>query len=145
MKHLRKFNEDIQEELDDFEDTYGFPMGEDFVFAINTDEYYWRIAISPLSYWNEEGYQYDQEIDYIIKEIYPALNDVVYELSEESECTFNLYFNGDVVSDVETMVVFLADAGLKFSKSFQESICENKVLNDEVEKLVIKNGYPVIK
>lgn len=61
-------NEDVQESFEEFEDNYGYPMGQDFIFAIKEynepepDYADFCLAIQPKSVWDNDGHQYDGHV-----------------------------------------------------------------------------------
>lgn len=103
--------EDSKIHLEEFEDDYGYEMGNDFIFSIignntasNCD--YW-VCITPKSYWDNEGCAYDQHIGYFLNLPEPPFD-------EASEATFMYHGKSiDCISD-------LVNRGIKFNKGFND-------------------------
>jgi hypothetical protein len=118
-------DEDYDDEDEDdpekqFEAEMGYPMGNEFIFAIQydkTEDPQVCVAITPLSYWNNESCCYDQHIEDILHSKFPALQGYIEEPSEGSFFVSNE--EGEYTNLKET-VEFLSKSGLKFSTAFQD-------------------------
>ena len=61
-------DEDVVEALQDFEDEMEYPMGNVFIFCVIEDPNYGFMSmITPKSYYDREGFTYDQHLDYLLK------------------------------------------------------------------------------
>lgn len=110
MQKFNEFDPEVQEVIEDFNDTYGYKMGKDFIFAmINDDDDGIMLAIQPKSYWDNEHCQYDQHMSV---DNGGVLN-IPDDFEEIAESTF-VYYN-DVVTCINTLV----QLGIKFNVGFQ--------------------------
>jgi hypothetical protein len=103
----------------EFEAEMGYQMGDEFIFAIQYDKAedpQVCVAITPLSYWNNESCCYDQHIEHILHSKFPALQGRIEEASEGNFFISNE--EGDYMHLQET-IEFLSKSGLKFSTAFQ--------------------------
>lgn len=111
----------IAEELAEFEESMGYPMGDDFIFAIQydpKDDPKVCVAITPKSYWDNESCCYDGHLTDILCAKFP-----IFEtddcLDEPSESSFFL-MKDDGYMDLQEAVAYLAKSGLRFSTAFQD-------------------------
>ena len=110
-----------------FEIEVGYPIGEDFIFSIlydtNGDLGLTKpkvcVDINPLSYWQNESYQYDQNIRDILYKKFPILAQT-NNLEEILEGHFFLLKDDETTMDLREAIQYLASSGLKYSKSFQD-------------------------
>ena len=133
-----------EEQIAEFEEENGYPMGDEFLFAIGfnadaTDDMCDAqvcISITPKSYFVSQGYAYDQHLEYVLKSKFPVLKAMGDKFEELSESAFQM--NDDIkplglLPTIET----LCRAGIMPSFSFQDlcdSACSKKVF-DAVKKL----------
>jgi hypothetical protein len=123
---------------DNDEELAGF-FNDDFLFAIyedtnGTDDLLdpkYSIAITPKSYFEQEGCMYDQHIIHLLKAKYPAINAMGNRFSEEMECSFQLadsedFMNAKAVISLEEIIDFLCKAGLVFKSGFQDIILNSQ-------------------
>ena len=123
---------------DNDEELAGF-FTDDFLFAIyedtnGTDDLLdpkYSIAITPKSYFDQEGCMYDQHIIHLLKAKYPAINAMGSRFSEEMECSFQLadsedFMNAKAVISLEEIIDFLCKAGLVFKSGFQDIILNSQ-------------------
>jgi hypothetical protein len=123
---------------DNDEELAGF-FNDDFLFAIYEDtngtddlmEPKYSIAITPKSYFDQEGCMYDQHIHHLLKAKYPSINEIGAKLGEEMEGSFSLadsedFMNAKAITSLEEIVSFFCKAGLLFNPAFQ-----NIILNSE--------------
>ena len=75
-----------QESQDEYEQFYGFPVGDTFLFAPYESDNGFQVVINPKSYWDSENCCYDQHIDSI-------LIDMPRGFGEASESDFE--YNGN--------------------------------------------------
>lgn len=116
MKKFNEFDPEIQEVIEDFNDTYGYEMGKDFIFAmINDEEDQPMLAIQPKSYWDNENCQYDQ---HITKDNGGVL-DLPYDFEEIAEST--LVYQGDLITCINTLV----QLGIRYNVDFQSFMEEH--------------------
>ena len=112
---------------------------DDFLFAIyedtnGTDDLLdpkYSIAITPKSYFDQEGCMYDQHILHLLKAKYPSINAMGNRFSEEMECSFQLadsedFMTAKAVISLEEIVDFLCKAGLVFKADFQDIILNSQ-------------------
>lgn len=112
---------------------------DDFLFAIyedtnGTDDLLdpkYSIAITPKSYFDQEGCMYDQHILHLLKAKYPSINNMGTRFSEEMECSFQLadsedFMTAKAVISLEEIVDFLCKAGLVFKPDFQDIILNSE-------------------
>jgi hypothetical protein len=91
----------------------------------------YSIAITPKSYFDQEGCMYDQHIHHLLKAKYPSINEIGAKLGEEMEGSFSLadsedFMNAKAITSLEEIVSFFCKAGLLFNPAFQ-----NIILNSE--------------
>jgi len=135
MNYMKQPEEDYaQELLDEFEENWGYPMGDEFIFAIqynaeanNTHDPKVNLVITPKSYFDNEGCCLDMHISDIISAKFPFIHDNFY-IDEPSESSFILPTD-DGYMDLPDAINYLCRTGLKFSLSFQDFISQkDKVL-----------------
>jgi hypothetical protein len=114
-KKIQKFDEERKESYDEFEEFYGFPVGNIFLFALYQSDYTYtqssgfQIVITPKSYWDKEKCCYDQHIDGI-------LIDMPRGFGEACESDFE--YEGTIKEAIKKLV----DSGFFFSEKFQSFI-----------------------
>jgi hypothetical protein len=162
LKHLDKFEnfdnhgltmddlEDISEELQEFEESNGYQMGDKFLFSIYEDlsatnelgDPQIVFSVSPKSYFDKEGYAYDQHLEWVLKAKFPMLKQMGNSFEELSEGEFDF---ADVENDchlsVDETIDILCKAGLIPCISYQ-NLCSQKdtqLFMDTLEKLGHKN------
>ena len=118
----------VSETLAEFEETNGYEMGDEFLFAIGYDPaasnaigdpQVW-IGITPKSYFDNEGCAYDGHIHDILKAKFPVIDDLQDWFSEDSEGSFTLYKGINTHEDINTIIDTMCKAGIKFSAKFQD-------------------------
>lgn len=119
----------IEETIQDFEENIGYPIGDEFIFGIlyNPDgttedicgDVKVCIAITPKSYFDNEGCCYDDHINDILNHKFPTLNETRY-LEEVCESDFILSKDGNTTMDINEAIEYLATSGLKFSTKYQD-------------------------
>lgn len=126
-KEAESFDENA-EHLAEFEETYGYPMGDEFLFAIGynpnatneiCDSQTW-IAITPKSYFDKEGYAYDQHLEHVLKAKFPVLSTLGNNFEEMVEGSFQIDKDANTCEDINNTIEILCKSGLKFSTKFQE-------------------------
>lgn len=63
-------DEDVVEGLEDFKDENNYPIGNVFIFTLMEDpdgDFGFMSKITPKSYYDREGFTYDQHLDYLLK------------------------------------------------------------------------------
>jgi hypothetical protein len=117
MKKFDEFDDDMEEARKNFEESNGYPVGDDFLFAFGNDVPGEPdcISVTPKSYWDSEQCCYDDHISDILITMPDGFD-------ETSECSFE-YVDDDYnpLSSVEAIDA-LVKAGLKFNKDFQDFI-----------------------
>ena len=118
IKRFDEFeSEDIQEMKDEFEEANGYPMGDDFIFSIlsvpawEPDYADIAISITPKSYWDNEGFQYDQHLGDLVK--LPSY----FEEVEEGSFVYQIQNNSK--NPVEDCISDLVSHGIKFNSGYQ--------------------------
>ena len=126
LMHLfgdNQLNEAYNQEQDDYEDDEydQEELGDDFIFSIlyETDDDAVCVGINPLSYWQTDRCQYDQEIRHILFKKFPILAQTK-NLEEETEGVFSLVKDDGTYMNLQEAIKYLATSGLKYSKSFQD-------------------------
>lgn len=118
----------ISEEIAEFEETNGYEMGDEFLFAIGYvpaasnaigDPQVW-IGITPKSYFDNEGCAYDGHIHDILKAKFPVIDDLEDWLSKDGEGSFSMYNSLNKHEDINTIIDTMCKAGIKFSAKFQD-------------------------
>lgn len=159
---LKKFENFNQDEYDEDEAEGGNAMEEefledDFVFAIlheptaSNDIMYPQatIAITPKSHWDSEGYQYDGELDWVVRQKYPTLGAMGDQLEELGGGVFIMSnFNGKnlntcVALGINDVVEKLCKAGVMFSFGFQDYMSQKDT--QIVSGIVTQLGYNNLK
>ena len=145
---------ELKEFEDEFEDNHGYPIGNTFIFAIyedsntfnNIDDSNIDIAITPKSYWDNEGCQYDQHIYGILKTLFPVIDGLGDRFDELSEGNFVINGTGDVLTalqvDRKDVIDILCQAGIKFEKDFQDFISQKDTQNviNDINQLGFQNS-----
>ena len=142
------------DEDDNDEELAGF-FNDDFLFAIYEDtngtddlmEPKYSIAITPKSYFDQEGCMYDQHIHHLLKAKYPAINELGAKFGEEMECSFTLadsedFMTAKAIISLDEIVNLLCKAGLKFNSNFQDIILNNQrtVITQNVVDVINTTG-----
>jgi hypothetical protein len=118
----------VSETLAEFEDTNGYEMGDEFLFAIGYvpaasnaigDPQVW-IGITPKSYFDNEGCAYDGHIHEILKTKFPVIDDLEDWFSEDGEGSFSMCKDINTHEDINTIIDTVCKAGIKFSAKFQD-------------------------
>ncbi len=142
--------EDISIELEEFENSNGYPMGDQFVFAIHenilaTNEIgdpQITFSISPKSYFDKEGGSYDNHLEWVLKSKFPILKELGDSFEELSEGTFDFCDeeNEQHFSISET-VDLLCKSGIIPSMAYQNHNSQKDIqtLIDTLEMLGHKN------
>ena len=111
-----EFDEQIEEVKEEFKESYGYEMGNDFIFSIaedvNPEPGYGKfiLAINPKSHWDNEKCQYDQHISLTSGGV---LN-LPEEFEEVEESTF-VYLGTSVTGCIEKLI----KKDIKFNQDFQ--------------------------
>ena len=139
LKGFEEFDEDTKEQLEEFEEDFGYPMGDEFIFAasrqLHSRELYF--SITPLSYWKNEGCCYDQHISDILEKKF-KIDGILDELMESS---FMFLDKDESELDFNESINRLCKMGIKPCRSFQDFIdsdAANDVMNT-VEQFGYKN------
>lgn len=117
MKLSPEQEENRKEALVEFQETYEYPMGDTFIFSLFGDEEGVHMAITPLSYWDNEQCQYDGDLSDVIA--------LPKGFEEESECTY--LYDGDIKGAISKLVAI----GFKFSLNF------HKFMIDKIDDIVM--------
>jgi translation initiation factor 2B subunit (eIF-2B alpha/beta/delta family) len=125
--------EEMQEMRDEFEEVNGYPVGNDFIFSIEEDKNitngFW-VGITPKSYWDSEGYQYDGQVDLLVN--------IPNGFSEVQEGIFE--YDGLVNDAIDA----LCNNGFKFHQPFQDFMLHNQkyMVNGMTLEQYIQKNYP---
>lgn len=142
--------EDISEELEDFENQNGYPIGDEFLFSIYENNSATNeigdpqivFSVSPKSYFEKEGFAYDQHLEWILKAKFHMLKQMGDGFEELEEGLFDFVDeDNDCCLLIDETVDLLCKAGLIPSISYQ-NLCSSKdtqLLIDTLEKLGHKN------
>lgn len=117
IKNFNEFDEERQEAIDAFEESEGYPLGKDFLFAPYKTEIWspqgtsdgFQIIINPKSYWDNEKCCYDQHIDSILIDMPKGFGEA---------CESDFEYDGDIEEAIKKLV----DAGFKWSEQMQNFI-----------------------
>jgi hypothetical protein len=118
----------ISKTMAEFEETNGYEMGDEFLFAIGYDAtasnaigdpQVW-IGITPKSYFDNEGCAYDEHIHDILKAKFPVIDDLEDWFEEDGEGSFSMYKGINTHEDINTIIDTMCKAGIKFSSKFQD-------------------------
>ena len=141
------------DEDEDFEEMYGeykrrhiIAGDDDFIFSIYEDEDASNdcgdpkivFSISPLSYFKNEGACFDQHLEHLLKQRFPAIKAMGDAFEEVEEGSFDIYDEeNDCHWETEQIVDFLCKTGIKPSISYQKWCSEKdlQTLTDAVNKL----------
>ena len=100
-------DDDVVEGLEDFKDENNYPIGNVFIFTLMEDpdgDFGFMSMITPKSYYDREGFTYDQHLDYLLK-----LPSHFEELAESNFASEK--------SDIEC-IDELINLGLKFNEAY---------------------------
>jgi hypothetical protein len=124
-------DDDISEELEDFEDTYGYPMGNEFLFAVHINpkatndicDAKVMFVITPKNHFDNEGCCYDQHLEYVLRNKFPVLRAMGDSFEELAESSFQFNDGRDYDTamplDLIATIEVLCRAGIKFTPRFQ--------------------------
>ena len=145
-------HEDEDDDEDDYNNRY---KNDDFIFGIYEDalasnelgEPQYVIYVSPKSYFEKNGYMYDQHTHDLLKTKYPIIAQMGELIGEEIESGYTLYDSlySDTtkhVDDLDSTVDLFCKAGLKFKPSFQD-MTENSVgmkITDRIIEAINRTG-----
>jgi len=122
---------DISEELQDFEDTYGYTMGNEFLFAVHINpeatndicDAKVMFVITPKNHFDNEGCCYDQHLEYVLRNKFPVLKAMGDSFEELAESSFQFNDGRDYDTakplDLIATIEVLCRAGIKFTPRFQ--------------------------
>jgi len=125
-------NAELEELEEEFEEQTGYPLGEEFVFAIYEDDGEISIPITPKSYWDNENCQYDGHVQEIIENRFPSLKNIP-DFGESCESTFESSL------DMNGIIEELCKAGIKPCRGFQDFISQKDT--QDVMNIVTQLGY----
>lgn len=136
IKRFDEFENDdeTQEMKQEFEETYGYPVGDEFIFSIQENDGYGEtdiwVGITPKSYWDNEGYQYDGQIDLLVS--------IPDGFSEASEGIFE--YDGSATDAIDA----LCTNGFKFHQPFQRFMEKGDIfmVNGMTLEQYIQTNYP---
>lgn len=147
-------DDEVANEIEEsFEDNNGYPIGEEFYFSIyheptasnDLGDAEACIAITPKSFWDKEGYQYDQHIDGLLRKKYPLIKSLGDKFEEAQEGMFTISnFDGTNLmtcshiglnDTIETM----CKSGIKFNRDFQNFMSQKDSQN--VVSIITQLGY----
>ena len=140
-------------EMDEaFEEEMGTKLSdEEFIFSIMIDpnatndvgEPEAIIGINPLSFWDKNGYQYDQHIEVILRKKYPVLQTLGMKFEEVQEGCFDMLDsdNWQTAKHISTRdtVENLCKSGVKFKRNFQDFMSQKDT--QTIENMIIQLGY----
>jgi len=153
-------NEDAQEALEEFEDSYGYPMGQDFIFAIKEynepepDYADFGLAIQPKSVWDNDGHQYDGQVSIDSGGVLnlPSKFEEVQEASFMYQCGTGpigqFGARSGTLADKQNAPVVcikeMVDLGIKFSPSFQTFMEQGVpfLINGNPLSVYMSQNYP---
>ena len=161
-KNMKKFEDFDQDEYDE-DEAEGLNaleeefLEDDFVFAVihnptatnDIMDPQVMIAITPKSYWDNEGCQFDNHIEHILRNKYPVLDAMGASFEELTEgCFIMSNFNGTnlntcVALGVNDVVEKLCKAGLLFSIGFQDFMSQKDT--QLVSGIITQLGYNNLK
>jgi len=132
IKKFEEFDEERQELYTEYEEFYGFPVGNTFLFAPYQSDSGFQIVINPKSYWDNEKCCYDQSVD--------GLVDMPSGFGEASESDFE--YRGTIEEAIKKLI----DFGFKHDQKFQsfierssESYGDLKIGGLSISDYIVKN------
>lgn len=125
-------NAELESLEEEFEEQNGYPIGDEFIFAIYEDDGEISIPITPKSYWDNERCQYDGHIQEIIENRFPLLRNIP-DFGESCESTFESSL------DMNGIVEELCKSGIKFSRGFQDFISQKDT--QDVVNIITQLGF----
>ncbi len=136
-------SEEVDEVLEEFKDSNGYEMGNEFLFAFGEDvnNYdpdckFW-FSVTPKSYYDNTGYTYDQHLEYVLN--FPKHFE---ELSESMFVSSR--------TDIECIDAMI-NMGFKFSSTYQNDmedpnvnagLCQKYTINGILIGQYIRDNYP---
>jgi hypothetical protein len=138
---------------DSFEEDNGYSIGEEFYFSIyheptasnslgDPDSF---ISITPKSYWDNEGCQYDQHIDGLLRKKFPFINSLGDKFEEVQEGTFTISnFDGtnlmtSVHIGLTDTIEMMCKSGIKFNRDYQNFMSQKDL--QSVIGIITQLGY----
>ncbi len=136
-----------------FEQNNGYPIGEEFYFSIyheptasnDLGDAEACISITPKSFWDKEGYQYDQHIDGLLRKKFPFINSLGDKFEEVQEGMFTISnFDGtnlmtSVHIGLNDTIEMMCKSGIKFNRDYQNFMSQKDSQN--VISIITQLGY----
>ena len=114
------------ESLEEFKEMNGYEMGDEFLFSVGSLDPFGMgnpISITPKSYWDKNGFAYDQHIGEVIN-----IPNGIDEVSESCFVTEGI--------SIEDAISALLDYGFEFQDDYQDFMNQN-------QQVTLQNGMTV--
>ena len=120
----------ITEIKEEYKESNGYDMGDEFIFTVyeelnasNTiEDPQFVVTINPLSYWKNEGCQYDQHLEHILCDKFKIIKDLGMGFEELMETTYAFSDGVNTRWTLTQIVDTLCKAGVKFDTTYQDFI-----------------------